>query len=115
MDDISMGAFSGQTMSDRKYEIGQGYGMTRTVKVHRMRPPVHTLRVIARISPSESWASVKVERWNGEMWHQVVGMGSGELEPAPRYVKGNPKSRENCDSWLDEAGNAALALALEVL
>lgn len=116
--------FRGVIVSDRKYEVGQGYEMTRTVKVHKGRPPVHTLRVVAHQGNSDASARATVERWDGQQWHQMVRLHHEEIEAGPSYVcwkwtrKSSPTAlahREDCEDWLNEAGNAALVHALEVL
>ena len=121
-DDIKVGAFSGTTVSDRKYQSGQGYEMTRTVKVHPFGPPVHTLRIIVRRGNSDAWASAKVERWDGQQWHEVVKLAPDEVrvEQAPSYVCWDYPDRQvngrpACEQWLNNAGDLALARAVEVL
>jgi hypothetical protein len=111
-DDIQIGKFSGATVSDRKYESGDGYEMTRTVKVHKGGPPVQTLRVIVRRDAMNVRSAAKVERWNGERWFTVVGMTADETgaKDAPPF-----SHKIECAKWLNNTGDLALARALEVL
>lgn len=125
MTDIDLGlGFRGEILSDRKYAVGQGYEMTRTLKAHKSRPPVHTLRITAHVGNHTESHYAEVHRWDGQTWHEVVRLHATELADAPSYNtwtwtrethRTARSTNDECVAWLDESGNAALAAALEVL
>ena len=119
--------FTGRLVSDRRYQSGQGYEMTRLYS--GWIQPSDTRRdskvkVVVHAGNSRGYAFAEASLWTPGGWTQIVRRPGEEMEEAPTYAawtwtrEDRPTAlvnREDCEAWLEAQADAVLELAKEVL
>lgn len=103
------------TVSERSYQSGQGFAMTRVVKAITGAGE-NTLRLRAERGNSIGHTKATVERFDGTQWVQIEHANgwdllAGDDNNAPSYVEWR-NSRTKCVRWLATACDEVLDRAL---